>query len=233
VPRGGWRAALRRLFRTRSGATFAAAPAPAPAPPFFLNPDPGSIDPMALSALALCSRALLKIGAQPISSLDEGTAEAEVAANLYPGTRDALLSCHPWSFATGQMELNRLDAVPVADMANAFQLPADLLRVISAGSGRGRGIAYRIQEGRLHANPVQVVLTYVFRPADGEFPPFFAAVLVAKLAAEFCLPLTENTSRAEMLHRLADAELRQARLADSQQQTPKGIEDFPLLDVRG
>jgi hypothetical protein len=188
---------------------------------------------MALSALALCSRALLKVGAQPIASLEEGTVEAEVAANLYPGTRDALLSCHPWSFATGQMELNRLAATPVADLANAFQLPPDLLRVISAGSGRGRGIAYRIQEGRLHANPFQVVLTYVFRPAEGEFPPFFASALVARLAAEFCLPLTENTSRAEMLHRIAESELRQARLADSQQATTKGIEDFPLLGVRG
>ena len=62
---------------------------------------------MALSALALCARALLKIGAQPIASLDEGTAEAEVAANLYPGLRDALLAAHPWSFATGQATLPR------------------------------------------------------------------------------------------------------------------------------
>ncbi|WP_457852168.1 hypothetical protein [Muricoccus harenae] len=114
---------------------------------------------MALSALVLCSRALLKVGALPVASLEEGTAEAEVAANLYPGTRDALLSCHPWSFATGQMKLNRLEAAPVADLANAFQSPADLLRVISAGSGRGRGIPYRIQEGRLHADPFQMVLT--------------------------------------------------------------------------
>jgi hypothetical protein len=188
---------------------------------------------MALSALALCSRARLKLGAQPIASLEEGTAEAELAANLYPGTRDALLSCHPWSFATGQMELNRLEAVPVADMANAFQLPADLLRVISAGRGRGRGTAYRIQEGRLHADAPQVMLTYVFRPVESEFPPFFAAALVSRLAAEFCLPLTEHTSRAEMLHRIAEGELRQARLTDSQQQTSRGIEDFPLLGVRG
>ncbi|WP_458093841.1 hypothetical protein [Roseomonas sp. WA12] len=188
---------------------------------------------MALSALALCSRALLKVGAQPITSLEEGTAEAEVAANLYPGTRDALLSCHPWSFATGQIGLNRLEAVPVADMVNAFQLPPNLLRVISAGSGGGRGVAYRIHEGRLHADPAQVTITYVFRSEEETFPPFFASVLVAKLAAEFCLPLTENTSRAEMLHRISEGELRQARLADSQQATPKGIQDFPLLNVRG
>ena len=55
---------------------------------------------MSLTALALCSRALLRLGAQPIASLTEGTPEAEVAANLYPGIRDALLSAHPWSFAS-------------------------------------------------------------------------------------------------------------------------------------
>ena len=65
------------------------------------------------------------------------------------------------------------------------------------------------------------------------FPPFFAQALVARLAAEFCLPLTESASRSEVLFRLAEAELRQARLVDSQQDTPRAIEGFPLVDVRG
>ena len=47
---------------------------------------------MALSDIALCSRALLKLGAQPVASLEEGSAEAEIAANLYPGVRDAVLA---------------------------------------------------------------------------------------------------------------------------------------------
>ena len=81
---------------------------------------------MALTALILCSRALLKLGAQTIASFDEGTAEAEVAANLYPAVRDALLSAHPWSFATGQAALVRLDATPAADFRHAFQLPPAL-----------------------------------------------------------------------------------------------------------
>ena len=63
---------------------------------------------MALSAIALSSRALLKLGAAGIASFEEGTAESELAANLYPPTRDALLSAHPWNFATGQARLPRL-----------------------------------------------------------------------------------------------------------------------------
>jgi hypothetical protein len=189
---------------------------------------------MALSALVLCSRALLKIGAQPVASLDEGTAEAEVAANLYPAVRDAMLSAHPWSFASGQMELPRLLETPVADYSYAFQLPVDFLRALSAGGpGAGRGIDYRLSENRLHSNQPKVTLSYLFRPVEAEFPPFFASALVTRLAAEFCIPLTESTSRADMLHRLADAEFRQARLTDSQQNTVRAIEDFPLISVRG
>jgi hypothetical protein len=189
---------------------------------------------MALSALALCSRALIRIGARPVASLDEGTAEAEVAANLYPGIRDALLSAHPWSFATGQTTLPRLAAVPVADFAYAFQLPPDFLRALSAGGeGAGRGVPYRIAEDRLHANSARITLTYIFRPEEGAFPAFFAAALVARLAAEFCIPVTESASRADLLFRLAEGELRAARLADSQQHTTAALAGFPLIAARG
>ena len=53
-----------------------------------------------------------------------------------------------------------------------------------------------------------------------------------RLAAEFCLPLTESASRAEVLFRLAENELRQARRLDSQQDTPRAIDGYPLVDVR-
>jgi hypothetical protein len=188
---------------------------------------------MALSALALCSRALLKIGAQPIASFDEGTAEAEVAASLYPAARDALLSLHPWSFATAQATLPRLAARPVADFARAFQLPAGFLRALSAGApGSGRGLSYRLFEDRLHCNSEQVTLSYIFRPEEGALPPFFASALAARLAAELCIPLTENTARAQMLFAQAEAELRAARLTDSQQSTPQAFDDFTLIEAR-
>lgn len=189
---------------------------------------------MALSAIALCSRALLKLGARPIAGFDEGTAEAEVAANLYPSIRDALLSAHGWSFATAQVRLPQLAEPPVADFSNAYQLPADFLRALSAGAGaRGRGLVYRILDKRLHASAAEVYLTYVYRPAETDFPPFFNQLLIGRLAAEFCIPLTESTSRAEMLYRIAETEFRRARLIDAQQDSPLAIDDFPLVEVRG
>lgn len=188
---------------------------------------------MALSDIALCSRALIRIGAAPITSFDDGTAESEIAGALFGPVRDALLSAYSWSFATGQVALSELGTPPVADYAHAFQLPVDFLRAMSAGTGgRGRGLNYRLARGALHTDADSVLLTYVFRPTEEEFPPYFDAALIARLAAEFTIPVTENTSRAEAMFRLAELEYERARQIDAQQDTPGRIEDFSLINAR-
>ena len=58
--------------------------------------------------LAICSAALLMIGADEISSFDETSREAKLCANLYDTTRDELLQLYPWRFAVGQMQLPKL-----------------------------------------------------------------------------------------------------------------------------
>ena len=189
---------------------------------------------MTLSAVALASRALLKIGAESISGFDEASTEAEVAAALYGPTRDALVSAYPWSFATAQSRLARLDATPLADYRHAFQVPDGFLRALSAGTGpQGRGLRYRITGRHLHADRDPVILTYIFRPAEGDVPPFFDQALIARLAAEMVIPLTESTSRAEALFRLAEEEFRRARTIDARQDTPPRVEDVTLIRARG
>ncbi len=183
--------------------------------------------------VSLCATALAKLGARPIASFDEPTAEAETAARLYPVVRDATLMAHPWSFTLAHARLDRDPESPAGDFAFAFRLPADILRTISAGSGgTGRGLVYRVFGGRLHTDADSVLLTYQRRPPEAEFPAYFVPVLVARLAAEFCLPLTENAARAEVLSRLAASELKVAKLIDSQQATPQRVEDFTLLQAR-
>jgi hypothetical protein len=187
-----------------------------------------------VTSIDLCSRALVKIGASSISSFDEGTAEAHVAASIYPAIRDGLLSAHPWNFALAQRRLAKLAASPIADYESGFALPEDSLRIISAGAGaRGRGLAYRIQQRTLYTNAEDVVLTYVFRATEADFPPFFNLALIDRLAAEFCIPLTDSTSRWAGLYKIAEDELRRARLTDAQEDTPPYFEDFTLTEGRG
>ena len=188
---------------------------------------------MALNDVALCSRALIRIGAQPITSFTDGTAESEIAGALYENTRDALLSAYPWTFASAQVALTQLQAPPIADYDFAFQLPNDYLRAISAGtSTRGRGENYRIARGAIHTNASAITLTYVFRPDESECPAYFDQALIARLSAEFTIPVTESTSRAEAHFRIADQEYERARQIDAQVDTPNKIESFSLIDAR-
>jgi len=137
-------------------------------------------------------------------------------------------------FRHRQASLARLAAVPVADFAHAYQLPAGHLRSLSAGGpGRGEGLVYRLHEDRLLTDAEAVSLTYIFRADESLYPPHFAEALSARLAAEFCLPLTESTSRGELLARLATEAFRAARLVDAQEDTPRALGHFPLVEARG
>lgn len=188
---------------------------------------------MPINNITLCSRALVRIGAVPITSFSDGTAESEIAATLYESVKDALLSAYGWSFATTQVALTQLATDPIADYAYAFGLPNDFLRALSAGSNaKSRGVNFRIANGGLHTNVSAVTLNYIAGVDESAFPPYFAQALVARLAAEFCIPVTENTSRAEALFNLAEREYEQARQIDAQQDSPSRLENFPLTDVR-
>ena len=77
-----------------------------------------------------------------------------------------------------------------------------------------------------------MVLTYIFRSRESEFPPFFDTALIARLAAEFCIPITDSASRADVLMKLAENEFRRAKTIDSQQDTPIHIDDFALVEAR-
>jgi hypothetical protein len=180
-----------------------------------------------------CSHALLKIGANAISSFEDGTIEAEVCANLYPLVRDFLLAAHPWNFAIRQQALPRIATTPAADFRFAYSLPSSCVRVLSAGAnGRGRGLHYKIRGQNLVTDSVEAMLTYIHRPDEGAFPAFFVMALVAHLSAEFCIPLVESTSRWESMRKIADMEFRRARLIDSQEETPDRIEGFELVEGR-
>lgn len=188
---------------------------------------------MPFTSIDLCSRALVKIGAKSISSFNEDTAESTVAEQLYTPVLEGLLSSYPWRFALSQRELARLKDAPNADYSYAYALPNDFLRAISAGpKGRGKGLDYRICGTQLHTNSESVLLTYLFKPAEVNFPPFFYQLVIAWLAAEFCLPLTESTARTEHLRAIAEDEFKRAKLIDSQQSVPSAFQDFSLIEVR-
>ena len=148
------------------------------------------------SSISIASNALLLIGDNPISSFDDPGAGAKAAANLYPDTKKALLSEHPWSFAMKQQRLNRLSQVPdiITGYQFAFQLPTDLIRLWSVQDNA----KYILVGTLLYSNQNQLLATYVFDVDETVLPPHFVKALEYTLASYFAISVTEANTMAKL-----------------------------------
>ena len=160
------------------------------------------------------------------------TAEAEIARALFPTILDGLLVAHPWGFSLRQALIEPEEVNSFDGYAYAFAMPADALRTVSARGTGHRNCVYRVFGTHILSDEPHLNLTYQRRPETDSFPAHFVQALTARLAAEFCLPITESSSRAEVLQKLASVELRLARLVDSQQSSARSIDDYTLIEVR-
>ena len=115
------------------------------------------------SAVDICNRGLIFIGAEPITSFDDGTTEARVAANVYEDVVQSSLTNARWRFATNQQELNRLTDAPTARYDLAYQQPNDTL-IIHAITVNDNPIEYQIYGDMIYADTTSsfVFETFVF-----------------------------------------------------------------------
>ena len=72
------------------------------------------------SGVDIASRALILIGADPITSFDSDTTEALVASNLYEDMVRTALCNSRWRFSTNQAVMNRLSDVPTGRFDQAY-----------------------------------------------------------------------------------------------------------------
>lgn len=193
----------------------------------------------------LCAEALLLLGAAPISGFDDGSASAQIAMRLWPGTRDALLACYPWRCTLAKARLARLSDAPKTEWAHAFALPPDLLTVralFTANVPGARPLAeYELFDGRLYANAADVWIDYQRASDPDAWPAHLRQLARYALAAEFAMPVTEQLNLADLWHRKAwgtpgegkaGGEAAVARRIDAQQQPPQVIDDYPLIAAR-
>jgi hypothetical protein len=181
------------------------------------------------TSISMCSNALLLIGHGTISSFTEGGAGATVAANLYPTTYENLLTLFRWRFATAKRDLSRLTATPLNEWTYAYQLPADYLVGIKTWPQSD----FEIYEDKLYSNLTAVALDFIFKPDESRLPPWFVKLLEFALAAQFAIPITDSSTKAEEYRAFYDEQFRRARFVDAQARPNDVILDSPFTEVRG
>lgn len=180
--------------------------------------------------LDICSAALLMVGAEDISSFEDGSREAKLCASFYPTTRDELLQAYPWRFATLQADLSRLAETPRFGFRYAYQLPVSTLRVVRAAS---RG-AYQVYDGKLYSHDSALQAVMVYRPQENRLPAFFVRALEYKLAEILSLALLDDLTKSQMFAKKAYDQLASARAVEAQQSTSvvMGEGNFALTQSR-
>ena len=186
------------------------------------------------SPLDICSRSLILIGAEPISSFDDGSTEALVCVNLYEDLVLTSLTNTRWRFATNQQVLNRLTNEPTGRYDQAYQLPTDSI-MVHALTVNDNNIDYQLYGDKAFANTSTadvVVADYTFRVSEIHFPSYFTIAVTFSLAVVLATSIARDASLAQLMTVRADGAMAKARSLDSQQQTTRVLETTRFLTAR-
>lgn len=165
----------------------------------------------------LCSMALLKLGEQPLTSINADTASAQLARTLYDTTIDSLISTHPWHFASKNFEIEKNEN-------DEFIIPSNVLRILRCDG--------HIIGNKIISKSQSVKILALQRVEPEFFPSYFVSLAATKLAIEFCVPLTGNQQMLRILINLYDAEYQNAKFIDSTADINTGVRQFSLIDAR-
>lgn len=177
------------------------------------------------SPIDICSRALILIGAEPITSFEDGNTEALVAVNMYEDVaRAALVNCR-WRFATNQAVLNRLSDAPTGRFDKAYQLPNDIL-MLHAVTVQDLPIEYQTYGSKVYADTSDndtLVADYTFRAGEETWPSYFTLAVVYSLSIVFATSIARSSSLADIMAGQAQITMAKARNLDAQQQTTRKL----------
>lgn len=180
---------------------------------------------VANSDIDIASRALVLIGAEPITSFTAQSTEAIVANAIYEDMVRTTLCSSRWRFATNQAELNLLTAVPTGRYDRAHQLPADLL-MLHAVTVSDLVIEYNVYGDKVFSDSASsdtLVADYTFRALEQDFPSYFTVALQFSIAAAFALGIARDEQLSSVLEGKGAQLLQQAKTLDSQQQTTRKL----------
>ena len=145
---------------------------------------------MATTNVDICARALIMVGAQPISSFSDGSTEALVASNIYEDILEASLCKARWRFATTQKQLSLLTNTPTGRYDYAYQMPADpAVLQINTITVNDYIIPYERYKDKIYVNGYgssnALIMDYIYRVEEAYFHAHFKLALEYQLASVF------------------------------------------------
>lgn len=186
------------------------------------------------SIVEICSLSLMNLGAEAITSLDDNSTRARLCKAFYPVARDAVLRAYPWNCARTTQVLAQLAAAPTnEDWAYQYTLPTSPY-CLWVPKFLNEDLIYEINGRVLLTDEDAVTLNYIQQLTDsGKFDPLMVEALAAKLSHNLAYPLTGVASTAELMFKLYQMKLQEARTQDGMENGQEQLyESNALIEVR-
>jgi hypothetical protein len=192
---------------------------------------------MAVTKVDIASRALVMIGANPIASFTDGTTEANVTNTIYEEIIESSLTRHNWRFATGQQQLSLLANSPTGRFEYAYQIPAnpECLKILAVTVNDAL-IQYNRYEDKIYldgfGSQSTVIMDYIFRQSEDQFPPHFRLAIEYKLASIFGGSVARDAALVREFDQLSERQMLIAKNTDSQETTTKTLSTDRFITER-
>ena len=194
------------------------------------------------SKIEIVNRALVKLGEQRITSIDDTSKRATVMKDLWDTERDSELRKRRWSFSIRRASLPADSEAPEFGYAVQYSLPADCLRILSIGeydltadlsdyTGRIGGI-YTVEGRKILTDSGfaeasgALRLRYIARIEDTtQWDATFVQAFACKLAVEAAEPITQSAQRRDLAWSEYRIALNEATRANAIELPPQAIAD--------
>tara|TARA_R100001082_G_C4334572_1_gene147244 strand:+ start:266 stop:865 length:600 start_codon:yes stop_codon:yes gene_type:complete len=192
---------------------------------------------MATTNIDICARALIMIGAQPISSFSDGSTEALVASNIYDDVVEASLTRHRWRFATTQQQLSLLTNTPTGRYDYAYQMPTNpaVLQIITL-TVNDYVIPYSRYQNYIYLNGYgssnEVIMDYIYKVDEAYFPAHFKLALEYELASIFAGSVARDAAMITQFKELSERQFLVAKNIDSAETTSKVLDTNRFINLR-
>lgn len=182
------------------------------------------------SVIQICNLALLRLGADTITSLDDGTVATNLLTIYYDQCREELLREHFWNFAVSRVSLASSGA-PAFGFSYQYQLPSDFLRVKEIHK---QCFSFSIEGQTIVTNQAAPLnLIYVRDESDPtKYDALFVRALVLSIAIKCGTRIKGDGFNPQALENELDRALFTAKMVDAQDGTAPRIKANTFLNSR-
>jgi len=198
---------------------------------------------MSISETRIANMALTFLGATPITSLDDQGSEGKIVNIHFEQSRDAALEAREWTFAVKRTDLAALTEGPNWGFGQAFQIPADTLRILEVRDDMQGRVNYQElmnslnwrREGDQIVTDAQLIrIRYLARITDpARYTAAFVQAFAARLAMDIAVGLTQSRAMFNDMAALYAAKIREAAATDGMQGRIQVMRSSKLTGVRG